>query len=388
MEINGHRFSVFRQKANMEENFVEFIGDKKYIVNQNSICLGFHIWILDVNRRTFPWSSLCDTAICLGLWKSHCRENHWLCVRVQFPWSRAVVRAMWSKQIGYAWYYSFWQPGFWSCLPIKMGKWLPWAMATTTVCQQLLLKKCKILCRRLQMGMQGVGGTYWKSEKDNDIWIGSGKYEIRKSLERQEDVRTVSSWEILHEVRPGNKIMGNWRDPQQEQRRSESLMDAIRGRCDSLLMEENVDMWFTGVRFAGKCGSDLQSSELIFPILKFCQHPTITVSLKHLKGISEAVCIYLHCMRPVPKISVWVQALPAVTSCGSIEWITLGPHPITPDQWFVLQQVGFTMIWFWLSLDVQVSARPHTFPMAGQVTYSIDQDPSFPFAGQVDTWHH
>lgn len=33
----------------------------------------------------------------------------------------------------------------------------------------------------------------------------------------QEDVRTVSSWEKLHGVRPGKKIMGNWRNPEQEQ---------------------------------------------------------------------------------------------------------------------------------------------------------------------------
>lgn len=51
-----------------------------------------------------------------------------------------------------------------------------------------------------------MGGRYRKSEKDNDR---PGKYEIRKSLERQEDVRAVSSWEILHEVRPQRKITGN-----------------------------------------------------------------------------------------------------------------------------------------------------------------------------------
>lgn len=28
MEINGHRFGVYRQKANLQEIFVEFIGDK------------------------------------------------------------------------------------------------------------------------------------------------------------------------------------------------------------------------------------------------------------------------------------------------------------------------------------------------------------------------
>lgn len=51
-----------------------------------------------------------------------------------------------------------------------------------------------------------MGGRYRKSEKDNDR---SGKYEIRKNLEGQECVRTVSSWEMLHEVRPGKNIMGN-----------------------------------------------------------------------------------------------------------------------------------------------------------------------------------
>lgn len=51
-----------------------------------------------------------------------------------------------------------------------------------------------------------MGGRYGKSEKDNDR---SGKYEIRKSLEGQDDVRTVSSWEILHDVRPGKTTMGN-----------------------------------------------------------------------------------------------------------------------------------------------------------------------------------
>lgn len=59
---------------------------------------------------------------------------------------------------------------------------------------------------------------------------------------------------------------------------------------------KNVHMWLTEGRCAGKCGSDLQSSDLIFPVLKFCQHPTISVSLKHWEGISEAVCIYLHCI--------------------------------------------------------------------------------------------
>lgn len=46
MEINGHRFGVFRQKANLQEISMEFIGDKKYIVNHNSISLGF---LLHVN---------------------------------------------------------------------------------------------------------------------------------------------------------------------------------------------------------------------------------------------------------------------------------------------------------------------------------------------------
>lgn len=145
-------------------------------------------------------------------------------------------------------------------------------------------------------------------------------------------------------------------------------------------------MWFTEGRFAGKCGSDLQSSEVIFPKLKFCQYaPSLPVSVKHLKDVSEAVCIHLPCIRPVTFSAqdlCMVQAPPAVTSMGL--W---GGSP-QPDQGFVLQQVGFTTIWFWLSLGVQVSVRPHTSPMAGQVTYSIHKDPSFPFAAQVETWHH
>lgn len=86
-----------------------------------------------------------------------------------------------------------------------MDKWLPWAVATTTVCQQLLLKNVKSCAEDCRWERK-----VWEEDTENQKRTMTGlENEIRKSLEGQEDVRTVSSWEILHEVRPGKKMMGN-----------------------------------------------------------------------------------------------------------------------------------------------------------------------------------
>lgn len=57
---------------------------------------------------------------------------------------------------------------------------------------------------------------------------------------------------------------------------------------------ENVYVWLTEGRFAGKCDSDLQSSELIFPKLKFCllQHPIISVCVAGFWGQLPLPALY------------------------------------------------------------------------------------------------